>query len=770
MGLRVKGGNEQAEYFFGVIGQNAVQMLWIYAIIYYNNWQKDPAFRVQAAGTNIVREVSEKTMKRIISILLALLSCCVFTAAVSAGSAPEGGVAASGETAAAVTRPDEAISSFAGTVRLECESVPTNKPVTVNVVVEGGTLHEIECLRWRVYKGTVSEADADPNVQWQDYTEPFSVEENSKVEAAVFAADGKKLAETSVEITCIDKVPPSAPALAASTAEWTKDPVAVTASGGEDAQSGFLRLEYRIGTDGAWSEYTEPVSISSPASVYARAVDAAGNTSEAVVLDVKNFDLVPPDVTKLSVRITASGTPVQAESGAFSKYFGSDVTVVIDGAVDAESGVKAYQYQAVSGTDAVAEDKWKPYDSKNPPVISGDFCGYVYARAADAVGNYSALVGSEGFVVDKTPPVVENIKLSETAVTGNRVIVTFNAKDNFWLETVTVNGVYAGVYVSSFTAFRNDDYLIVAVDKVGNRTEQLVQITNINTTPFTLLNTWKNMNAQDFTPTSWAVAEKAAKELQNLITVEAPQNQVEAASGKLLTALEGLVTRGDGTLSVELIQRIRDYRPELYTESSWKRVEDGIAALEFCLNDPESTQETVDNNRRALEQYLTELVLRADFTDLDRIISQCERMDIGGFSPESKKLFTEALDEARELSRTDSGQAEADAAYQKLLAAMGGLEVADKISINPAPIVFVILGLLIVATATALFIVKMRAKKYLETDEEAGSDFEEDNSIGDICFTDEDDVATDSGSYIGASSRSTDAGSASYIGGRKTEK
>ena len=712
-------------------------------------------------------------MKKIISILLALLSCCVFAAAAAAEAAPEESTAAATETTAAVTQPTEAIPAFAGTVRLEYESVPTNKPVSVNVVVEGGTLHETECVRWRVYNGTVSEADADPNVQWQDYTAPFTVGENNKVEAAVFAADGKKLVGASAEISCIDVIPPAVPELTASTAEWTKDPVAVAASGGEDAQSGFLRLEYRIGSDGAWSEYTDAISVSSPASVYARAVDAAGNTSEAVMLDVKNFDLAAPDVSKLSVRITAEGTPVQADSGAFSKYYGSDVTVVIDGAVDAESGVKAYQYQAVSGAEAVAEDKWKDYDPKNPPVIPGDFCGYVYARAVDAVGNFSALVGSEGFVVDKTPPVVENIKLSETAVTGNRVIVTFNVKDNFWLETVTVNGVYAGVYVSSFTAFRNDDYLIVAVDKVGNRTEQLVQITNINTTPFTLLNTWKNMNAQDFTPTSWAAAEKAAKELQNLITVEAPQNQIEAASGQLLTALEGLVTRGDGTLSTELIQRIREYEPELYTESSWKRVEDGIAALEYCLNDPESTQETVDNSRRALEQSLTELVTLADFTDLDRIISQCERMDIDSFSPESKKLFSEALDEARELSRTDSGQTEADAAYQKLLAAMGGLEVTDKISINPTPIVFVILGLLIVATATALFIVRMRAKRFLEAGAEAEEDeeiCEEENSIGDICFTDDED-AGDAGeeSYIGASAHTADTSGDSYIGGRKPE-
>ncbi|MBE6759504.1 MAG: hypothetical protein E7554_05365 [Ruminococcaceae bacterium] len=714
-------------------------------------------------------------MKKLISLMLAALCCCFFTAAASAESETPDAEAGTQPTVTEPAQPSEPIPVFAGTIRLEHENLPTNKPVTVTVVTEGGTLSQTEVIRWRVYKGTVSEADADPNVQWMDYSAPFEVEANMKVEAAVFSADGVKITAASGEITCIDTDAPTAPALQSSNTEWTKDPVTVTLSGGEDAQSGLLRLEYRLGAEGAWSEYTDAISVTSRTAVYARSVDVAGNTSEPVVLDVNNFDTTAPDVTKLSVKVSAAGTPVIAETGAFSKYYGSEVTVTVDGAADAESGVKTYQYQAVSGTESVAEDKWLTYDPEKKPVIPGDFCGYVHARAVDAVGNCSASVSSEGFVVDITPPVVENLKLSETAVTGNRVIVTFNVKDNYWLETVTVNGIYAGVYASSFTAFRNDDYLIVAVDKVGNRTEQLVQITNINTTPFTLLDTWKGMNPQDFTPASWSVAEKAANELQNLITVEAPQAQIESAAGQLLTALEGLESRGDGTLSRELIGRIREYDSELYTESSWNRVEEGIAALESCLDDPASTQESVDNSRRALEQLVAELVKRADFTNLDRLIAQCERMDVDGFSKESKLVFNEALDEAIELSRTDSGQEAADAAYQKLLEAMGALEVSDKAEFNFTPLVFVILGLLIVATASALFIVRMRAKEKLaaleESDEEADEEaVEKDNSIGDIHFTDESETDDSRQSpYIGAPDEDALTGndSGSYIGGRK---
>ena len=193
-------------------------------------------------------------MKKIISILLAVLSCCVFSAAASAEASPEEGAAAPTSATQPVTAPTEPLQSFAGTIRLECESLPTNKPVTVTVAVEGGALNETEAIRWRAYKGTVSDADADPNVHWNEYTAPFAVSENTMLEAAVFAADGTRLAEAFGEITCIDMIAPAVPSLQASTAEWTKDPVTVTLSGGEDAQSGLLRLEYRLGAEGTWSE------------------------------------------------------------------------------------------------------------------------------------------------------------------------------------------------------------------------------------------------------------------------------------------------------------------------------------------------------------------------------------------------------------------------------------------------------------------------------------------------------------------------------------
>ena len=690
-------------------------------------------------------------MKKIMCMLLAALSCCVFAAAASAEGQQETTTTVSVSDAA--TQTTSAAQGFAGAVKISFETAPINTRLPVSITIEGGTLTESDIIRYRLYSPdlTVSDADADPEILWQDYTGHLEVEENTVIEAAVFFGDGSRSPSVFEEIDCIDLLPPSPPQILPSTTEWTREPVTVTLSGGSDDQSGLRRLEYRIGAEGTWAEYTDAVSIASASTVYARSVDVAGNVSEAAVLEVSNFDTTAPDTSAMAIALS-SGAPVVADTGVFSKYFSSQVTASVSGAVDPASGVAGYQYQLVSSTESLAVNGWHTYDPEHPPVISGDYCGYVYARAIDRAGNISAPVASEGFVIDVTPPVISNIKLSDDNLTASRVIVTFTVDDNYLLETVTVNDVYAGLYVFSFTAFRNDDYVIVAYDKAGNRTEETVTITNINATPFNTLSAWQSLDPQDFTPATWSVAQKAADELQSLINTEAAQAQIEAAANKLLTALEGLVSRGDGTLARELLERVNGYDPETYTESSWACLREAVANLESVLNDPESTQERVDTYRRAVEQQEAALVKRADFTDLDRLISQCERLDTSGFSMASYAIFSEALTAAKELSRTDSGQSEADAAYALLLSSMGSLQADDDTGFDFTPLVFVILGLLIVALGTALLIIHMRAEnKHLSApaDDQPEEEYLPEG-YGDIQFIDEEDEESQSDEdYIG---------------------
>lgn len=703
-------------------------------------------------------------MKKSVMLILALILALCFSVAASAESAPSDTPNNAGEQSSETTKPTRTSLPV-----ITFDQKPTNQPVTVQITLtEGSGLLEGDVIRWRIYDPVVTNADLDPAIIWQDYTEPFTVDRNTMLETRIFYPEGGGSASVKQEITCIDTVPPTAPELSVSPADWTKGPVAVSVSGGSDEQSGLARLEYRTG-DGAWTEYTGPVNLTAASRFSARSVDLAGNCSEPVTREINNFDLTAPDVTRMTVSLSASGNPVIADFGAFSKYFGSGVTVTIDGAADNESGVAKVQYQLLGASDPVSEDKWLDYDPAKKPVIASDFCGYVFARACDKVGNCSASVVSEGFIVDCTAPVIDKVTLSETAVTGSRVIVTFSVKDNFWLETVTVNDAYAGIYYSSFTAFRNGDYEIVARDKVGNEARKTVTITNINATPFTLLDTWKGMNSQDFTPASWQPAQTAATELETLLTIQASQPQIEAAAQKLLTTMEALVARGDGTLSRELISRLREYDTALYTDSSWANVEAGIVQLESCLENPECTQEAVDTDRRALEAAVSALVKRGDFTDLDRLIAQAERQDTDMYSTESHNRFVAALEHAKSMSRTDSSQADIDAAYTELLNAMGGLELFEKKHFDITPVILVVLGILVLAAAVALFIVRLRMSNGGKTEadedvEPSELDGEEEiREVGDICFSDEEDDAPQT---VSEPKQSGSSGS-TYIGGRR---
>ena len=217
-------------------------------------------------------------MKKIISLLLALLSCGVFAAAVSAEAEPQStqpDAAISDSTAQPTTVPTAAAEAFTGTVKITHDNLPVNTDLVVTIGVEGGTLTEGDAIRYRLYDASVSGSDAA--AQWLDYTGPAAIAQNTTIEAAVFFADGSRSASAVSQITCIDKNAPLPPEIQASTTEWTKNPVTVTVTGGSDEQSGLMRLEYRIGTDGAWAEYTDKVSLSSAGKVYARSVDMAGN-------------------------------------------------------------------------------------------------------------------------------------------------------------------------------------------------------------------------------------------------------------------------------------------------------------------------------------------------------------------------------------------------------------------------------------------------------------------------------------------------------------
>ncbi len=553
--------------------------------------------------------------------------------------------------------------------------------------------------------------------EWTEYMQSFAVNDNTEISAKVVDGNNTQSPLATVNVECIDKNAPSAPTIIPATTDWTNQPQSIALVSGTDAQSGYLRTEYRIGADGTWIEYYGEFTVNTACVVYARTIDKAQNCSEEVSMSIANFDVTPPDISLLSVTFGNEKGALTYGTSNFSSFFTGTVTCSIDGATDSQSGVAYYEYQLVESGAYVSEAGWSKYDPKNKPVFNKDFIGNVYARAIDKAGNVSKELPSAGVVLDSTAPVIGNIKKSTSALTDENVTVTFTVTDNISLLNVTVNGDYVGVYAPSFVVFRNGEYEIIAKDKAGNESTAKVVISNIQTTPFNILKIAKSLSEADYTPTSWNNMQKYAAELDNLISIQADESIINSASEQLTAALEALVRRGDSTYANELLERVKTVDKSVYTDSSWSSVEVAIAALESVIANDESSQQNIDEAQAALESAMKNLMLIANFTALDRIIGTVEEIDPTLYPKDRYDLLMSKVEEAKTLVRTNTDQQTADRFYSEILTLMGELNMntipdeehrVDK-GVNLIHVMIIGIAVLVLALIIAIILIIKRA-------------------------------------------------------------
>jgi len=184
---------------------------------------------------------------------------------------------------------------------------------------------------------------------WSTYDAPLTFDEPGTYLVRYRAADkAGNTAGGQLEVTVskpgepVEPAKPSvslttAPASANGRANWFTSPVTVSLTGA--GGKGALRLEYRIGGNGAWTAYTAPFKVSSNGVtlIQARATDAAGTTSAVGTLTVK-MDAAAPTVAvsglddgaKLDVAAvrTARVTVTDATSGAAEQVVRLDGRVV----------------------------------------------------------------------------------------------------------------------------------------------------------------------------------------------------------------------------------------------------------------------------------------------------------------------------------------------------------------------------------------------------------------------------------------------------------
>lgn len=635
-------------------------------------------------------------MKKKLTAILAVLALVM-----SVGAA----VFASENSADTVSNTEPVQELSAPTIQFPAE--PTNSSVTVTVTT-ADSLDENGKLYYSIAGG-----------EWTEYTQSFAVTENAEISAKVVNGKGTQSPLATAKVECIDKTAPTAPTIVPATTAWTNKEQGITLVSGTDADSGYLRTEYKIGADGTWIEYYGEFKVNTACVVYARTVDKAQNCSEEVSMSIANFDMTPPDISLLSVTFGNEKGALTYGTSNFSSFFTGSVTCSIDGATDSQSGIAYYEFQLVESGAYISEAGWNRYDPKNKPVFDKDFIGNVYARAVDNAGNVSREIPSAGVVLDSTPPVIGEINKSTSAITDENVTVTFNVTDNISILNVTVNGEYVGIYAPTFTVFRNGEYVIVAKDKAGNESTATVVINNIQTTPFNILKIAKSLREEEYTPSTWINMQKYAAELDNLISIQADETIINSAAEQLTAALEALVRKGDRTYANELLERVKTVDKTVYTDTSWSYVDQATLALEAVIADDESAQQHIDEAQAALESAMKNLVLIANFTSLDRIIGTVEGIDPTPYPKDRYDLLIAKVEEAKALVRTDTDQQTADRYYSEILTLMGELNMntipdeEDRIDegVDLVHVMIIGIAVLVAALAIAIILIIKRAPK-----------------------------------------------------------
>ena len=182
-----------------------------------------------------------------------------------------------------------------------------------------------------------------------------------------------------------------------------------------------------------------------------------------------------------------------------------------------------------------------------------------------------------------------------------------------------------------------------------------------------------NKNKDEYTEESWASFETALNEAKSVFANEnASQDVVDKAFESLSKAIEELKFN-KSQLKV-LIDQVENKNSEDYTEESWETFANALAEARSVFEDENATPESVDQAYRKLNEAINGLTVKADKSELTKVIASSATLNESDYTPESWKQFKEALDYADEVSANPNvSQEEVDEAKGKLEKAVKNL-------------------------------------------------------------------------------------------------
>jgi len=249
----------------------------------------------------------------------------------------------------------------------------------------------------------------------------------------------------------LDTTAPTAPTITLSRTDYENTNFTIDSiNGSTDDLSEGISYQYQINsTKGSWRTFSSAVNVSTNGNdtIYARAIDAAGNVS-SVSSATAGIDKTPP--TKPTITLSCTG------------WTNTSVTInTISGSTDSISGVANYQYQIGS-----TKGTWTTFST--PVTISTSGKNIIYARTVDTAGNASAVSSAIAYI-DMTPPTAPKITLSKTSKTG-WVNTNFNIS-KIYGSADSQSGVSCYQYqIDSTTGTWTPFPSVVTVSTVGNHT------------------------------------------------------------------------------------------------------------------------------------------------------------------------------------------------------------------------------------------------------------------------------------------------------------
>ncbi len=129
-----------------------------------------------------------------------------------------------------------------------------------------------------------------------------------------------------VKTVTIDKTPPTAPTFSMSPTTMTNGNVTLTITYPADANT----KQYKIGTNGTWTNYTAPLTITNNDTIYTKVSDAAGNinTSEKTITNIDKtsptatveYSTTNPTNANVTATIYADKTIIVTNNGGQTSY------------------------------------------------------------------------------------------------------------------------------------------------------------------------------------------------------------------------------------------------------------------------------------------------------------------------------------------------------------------------------------------------------------------------------------------------------------------